>query len=135
MKNVTDITKSVSLISQFQHENDTWKRVLGFLTEENIFLKNRLSEVLRCIDDSDNSFLERIEYFQNGFLEKDKIISDLRTALMEHNKLLIRDMYEDGELLKEVKWNQKKFRKDIETAEQECNKLKFEFNNYLGQIL
>ena len=90
---------------------------------------------MRSIDDSDNSFLERIEYFQNGFLEKDKIISDLRTALMEHNKLLIRDMYEDGELLKEVKWNQKKFRKDIETAEQECNKLKFEFNNYLGQIL
>ena len=34
-------------LMQLRHEIDTWKRMLGFMQEENVHLKNRLSDVLK----------------------------------------------------------------------------------------
>jgi hypothetical protein len=124
-----------SMIIQFQHENDTWRRILGFITDENINLKKRLSEILKTLNDNDSSVLDRIEYFHNCLLKDDEIIRFLYREVADQGKLLIREIYEDGELVKEVRKKQKKLRKNLEIAEQQFNKLKFEFNSYLGEIL
>lgn len=129
------MAKGSPLINQFQHENETWKRVLEFLKDENIILKNQLSGVLPNIAEGDDGSLEKIEYFQNHFVKEDEIIRLLRIELSEQGKLLIRDTYEDGNLLKEVKNTQKKLRKEFEFAELYFNKLKYEFNDYLAEIL
>ena len=53
-------------LKQLQYESDTWKRLLGIIMDENIQLKNRLSEVLR--DRFDKNLLVEVEVFQNYFI-------------------------------------------------------------------
>lgn len=131
----TIMAKGSPLLNQFQHENETWKRVLEFLKDENIILKNQLSGILPNIAEADDGLMEKIEYFQNHFVKEDEIIRLLRIELSEQGKLLVREMYEDGDVLKEVKHTQKKLRKEFEFAELHFNKLKYEFNDYLAEIL
>jgi hypothetical protein len=35
------------ILSQYRHENESWKRYLQFIQQENNFLKNRLAQVLQ----------------------------------------------------------------------------------------
>ena len=134
-KTQASVSKPNSLISQFQYENETWKRILVFLADENIELKTRLSEIVKNMGEGDGSLMERIEYFQNCFLREDEILGFLHVEVKELDKFLVRDIYEKGDGMKEVKRKHKKLSKDFERTEQEFNKLKFEFNSYLGEIL
>ena len=128
--------KSRSLPDQLLHENATWKRVLGFLTEENINLKNRLSEILQNKADCDKSFLEQVEYFQNSFLKQDEVLGFLRIEVGDQEKSLLPANFPGtAEQLKEIQNKQKKLRQEFESAELLFNKLKFEFNSYLSTIL
>ena len=124
-----------SLVDQFRYENDTWNRVLGFLKEENVILKNRLSEILQSKTDCNNGFLEQVEYFQNNFLKEDEVISFLRMEVGEQNVLLVAELVNKGEEFKQVQKKQKQLREELENAERNFNKLKFDFNNYLSLIL
>ena len=119
------------LLSQFKNENETWKRILGYLNEENINLKNHLSEILANMTEDRNGFLERVENFNDLLLKEDEIINFLNFELNEQNKKLIRTIYNNGELTESVEKNQKKLRRDLEITEQHFNKLKFRFNSYL----
>lgn len=123
------------LITRFRHENESWKRILGFFREENINLKTRLSDLLKNTKENNGDFLEQLEYFQNLFLKEDEIIRFLHEEISEQDKLLLRDLYEDGELIKEVQKKQKKIRRQLENTEREFYQLKSEFNTYLGEII
>ena len=129
------VLNSDSLVDQFRHENDTWKRVLSFLTEENVILKNRLSEILQSKDECNNEFLEQIEYYQNNFLKQDEIIGFLRMEVSEQTISLVEELMDNPEELKQVQKKEKQLREELENAERNFNKLKFEFNNYLSQAL
>ena len=48
-------------LKQLQNESDSWKKLLGFMMDENIRLKNRLSELLK--DKFDKNLLEEVESF------------------------------------------------------------------------
>ena len=50
-------------LKQLKYESDTWKRLLDFMMDENIQLKNRLSEVLK--DQFDKNLLDDVERFQS----------------------------------------------------------------------
>jgi hypothetical protein len=116
---------------QLQYEADTWKRLLGFLMEENIHLKNRLSEVLKT--SFDEKLLEEAENFQSRFMREDSMISLLRNDVAEFDKLLLREVFENGQIKKEAARKVKTMRKNIENAEAQFSKLKAEFNNYLSE--
>jgi hypothetical protein len=116
---------------QLQYEADTWKRLLGFLMEENIHLKNRLSEILKT--SFDEKLLEEVENFQSRFMSEDSMISLLRNNVAEFDKLLLREVFENGQVKKEVAKKVKIMRKNIENAEAQFSKLKAEFNNYLSE--
>lgn len=129
------VSKTNQVLVQYRHENATWKRILGYLIEENIILKTRLSEILQNITIGDNGFLDKIEYFQNQFLKEDEIFGYLKLDILEQEQLLDPDMPEDSEKLSLIKRNQKKLTKELETAEKIFNTLKFEFNTYLSETL
>ncbi|MES1224416.1 MAG: hypothetical protein ABUT20_53470 [Bacteroidota bacterium] len=129
------LKSAVSLIHQFTKEAETFQRTLAFVAEENTDLKNRLERILQNISHEDRAILERIEYFQDGFLKIDEINRFLRGEVASQNRLLIQESYEDGDLIKEVKRSQKKLRKNIQDSEKEFNNLKFEFHDYLQEIL
>ncbi len=121
-------------IRQFKHESETWKRNLEFMMQENALLKNRLSEVLDTMS-ADGEILNAAEEYQNHFIREDESFHLLRRDIAELDNLLTREIYEDGMLKKEVVFKKKKLSKEIETSIREFNKLKFDFNNYLGDVL
>ena len=132
---VTLMTSEGPILSQFRHENETWKRILEFLSDENIYLKNRLSEILRNIVDHDHVQLNKIEQFHNRLLNADDRIKLLRKEVAENEMSLNRYICLDGSLQKDFQKKQNKLMKDLKSAEGEFNKLKYEFNSYLDEIL
>jgi hypothetical protein len=118
-------------LKQLQYESDTWKRLLGFMMDENIHLKNRLSEVLK--DKFDKNLLIEIEGFQNNFIKEDELIGLLRNDVAGLDKLLEREIFEDGKIVNEIDKRLKNLRNNIVYAEKQFGKLKLEFNNYLSE--
>ncbi len=120
-------------LKQLQFESNTWKRLLCFMMDENIHLKNRIAEILK--NDTDNNLLEEIENFQNNLVRQDEVISLLRHDTAELDKLLVREIFDDGEITKEINRKLKDLRNNISTAEKQFTKVKVEFNNYLLETL
>ncbi|MGZ8510886.1 MAG: hypothetical protein ACXWV6_12030 [Chitinophagaceae bacterium] len=120
-------------LKQLQFESNAWKRLLCFMMDENVHLKNRITEILK--NDTDNNLLEEIENFQNNLVRQDEVISLLRHDTAELDKLLVREIFEDGAITKEINKKLKDLRNNISTAEQQFTKVKLEFNNYLLETL
>ena len=116
-------------MKQLQHECEAWERSLGFMIDENIHLKNRLTEIL--LNSEDDDVLERVEYFQSRFIKEDERISLIRNDLTELDKLLVREIFEDGIILKEINRKLYKLRNNILNAEQQFSELKTEFSKFL----
>ncbi|HVT86629.1 MAG TPA: hypothetical protein VHD35_15605 [Chitinophagaceae bacterium] len=121
-------------IRQFRHESDTWKRNLEFMMQENVNLKNRLAEVLQAIS-ADEDILNAAEHYQNEFIREDEAIHLLRRDISKLDTLLVREIYEDGELVRDLVHQHRKLSQEVRNAVSEFNKLKFDFNNYLGEVL
>ena len=118
-------------LKQLQYENETWKRLLGFMKDENVYLKTRLSELLK--DNFDKNLLEEVENFQSRFIKEDELIGLLRNDAAELDRLLEREIFEDGQILNQVEKQLKKLRRNIKIAQKQFARLKLEFNNYLSE--
>ncbi len=134
---ITDIkyTKNFCMsevtLGQLKYESDTWKRLLGFVMEENIHLKNRLSEVLNA--NFDKNLLNDVENFYSEFIRADELIGLLRNDIAEFDGLLTREVFEDGAIVKQVERKLKKLRHGVKAAEEHFGKLKSAFNSYLSE--
>ena len=118
-------------LRQFQYETDTWKRLIRFIMDENVQMKNRLSEVLK--NTIATSFLEEVESFQSCFIKEDELIGLLRSDITDLDKLLTTNIFEDKEISKEVTRKLNRLRNNIVNVETQFNKLKMEFNCYLSE--
>ena len=116
-------------LKQLQYESDTWKHLLGFMMDENIRQKNRLSEILK--NGFNRNLLEEMEDFQTRFIKEDERIRLLRHELVELHKLLIREIYIDGKIIKEINAKFKNLRNNMVITERKFGELKLEFNNFL----
>ena len=113
---------------QLQYESDAWKRVLGFMSDENIRLKNRLSEILK--DNFNKNLLEDVENFLSKFIKEDELICILWNDLNELDKLLMKEIFEVGKLNKKIEIKLNKLRNNMLTAERQFGKLKLAFSSY-----
>lgn len=118
-------------LKQLQYETETWKRLIGFMRDENVHLKNRLSEILK--NNFDNSLLEEVENFHSDFVKEDERIGSLKNEVVELDKLLVREIFEDGAIIKKVNSKLKRLRNNIKNTEAQFTKLKMDFNNYLSE--
>ena len=118
---------------QFQHEAGTWKRVLDFMQEENIHLKNRLSDVLK--ESFNKKMLDDVEVFQNNFIKADELIILLKNELNGIEKSLLTKFFVPEELNRAIEISIKKMRINIDTAEKHFTKMNNDFNNYLSENL
>lgn len=121
------------MLSQFKYESNMWKRLLSFMIDENIHLKGRLVEILTSI--SDKNLLKEMENFHSKFLKEDELFSLLKSDVAELDKLLIREIFEDGKIFDEINVKLTRFRNNIIKAELQFSQLKLEFNNYLLEML
>ena len=121
----------ISKPDQYHHENKTWTRLLEFIKQENIFMKNRLSEV---VDHStDKNFLALAEQFQNKFILKDEYIDELRRDINKQDQTL--SDFSAGTIDNKQYKKQEKLRNEMEYFEKDFYTLKNEFNKYLSSII
>lgn len=119
--------------AQFLHENISWKRSLDFFTQENNYLKTRLSEVVDR--ETDKIFIGHAELFQNEFIQKDEGIRDIGNDIKEQeiNLQLAIKLKKDPDI-KACK-QQEKLRNEMAYLEKECSNLKTKFNKYILSIV
>ncbi|MEO9005434.1 MAG: hypothetical protein ABI288_11890 [Ginsengibacter sp.] len=123
------------LFSQFHRENESSRRTLAFLMEEDIILKAGISEILKNMNPTDEDVLKRLEHFHNRLLKENDIVRSLRAEVADMDKNLDRNFCIDKDLSNTIRQKQHLFRKKIKIVELEFLKLKFDFNEYVDGIL
>lgn len=123
----------ISGADQFMHEILTWERTLDFYKQENAFLKTRLSQVVD--NNTDKSFLNLAEHFNNRFVLTDEYIKELIRDIRMQKELVKQSIL--GNNLQDELMNglQKKLRAAMEHFEKEISKIKNEFNKKLVSFL
>ncbi len=116
-------------LEQLLFESDTWKRNLAFMTEENIRLKNRLSEILK--KKIDKTLLPSAEEFNSGFLKHDDLIKVLRNDISGFDQLLTREQFENSIIISTVESQLEVIRNNIREAEERFSALKLNFYNQM----
>lgn len=117
-------------IKQLQYEISSWKRFLDYLTEENIQMKNRLSEILK--DKFDSYLLEEVDGFQTRFIRKDNLVEVLRNEVMELDETPVAEIFKDERIFKKIKAKIKRLHKNISNTEKQFSKLKSDFHKFLS---
>ncbi len=104
---------------------------MAFIIEENIWFKNRLSEILS--DKFDKFLLEEADDFQSRFIKADELAGQLEKNVDEMDHLLVREIFEDGRIMKEIDKKLKKLRANMAAAEEQFSRLKSDFNHFLSE--
>lgn len=104
-----------------------WSTTIDNLKQENVILKNRLSEVVKGT--LSNSLIDSAESFQQKFINKDQVIdllrhdiSDLLAGISKRN--MAGDNDDKISLL----------RRDVQRIVLEFNKMKSSFERFLSQL-
>ena len=120
-------------LKQLHYEIDTWKRTLEFVTIENIFMKNRLAEVLK--DKFNTDLLEKFEHFQNRFIKLDDLVGFLRNDVAEFDMQLATETFADNHITNGLEIKLNNLRSNIINAEMQFSNLNIDFNNYLLEYM
>jgi glutaredoxin 2 len=118
-------------LEQLQIEVDTWKRFIDFFREENIHLKNRLSNILK--NKFDTTLLEQMENFQSKFIKHDGLIIFLKKDITELDKLLMIEKSNQNKISDVLDNKFDKFRRNLVNSEKQFYQLQIDFNGYLAK--
>lgn len=124
---------TASKLNQYQYEMDTWKRQLAFTLDENVLLKNRLASILK--NDFSQSLLDDLEFYNTRLLDLDRQIEEIHSEMNELNRLLVREIFEDGRILRLLTSRLKRTRQMVGSLEKQFNRVKMDFNSYLSENL
>ena len=116
-------------INQLQVEVNSWRRLLNFFSDENVCLKNRLSEILK--NGFDRKLLEEFENFQTKFIKQDEMITFLRNDIAELDKLLLNDKLGIGINENTIDRKLEHLRKNMANSEGRFFQLQLNFNTYI----
>ena len=119
----------VPTVTQLQSESATWKRLLAFLIDENIHLKNRISEILKV--DCDSRLLARLETFQTSFIYTDTMVAIIRNDVVEFDKRLGTGPLDETFVSRNIAGSLQKMRRNISAADRTFKQRQTAFNNYL----
>ncbi len=118
-------------LKQIQHEVETWRRMLLYMQDENIHLKNRLSEVLK--DRFDKKMLEVVEVFQSKFIMQDDLVNSLKKEVAAIEETLYPKKNSSPNILHPSEKSITTIRSNLEIAEKTFAVLKADFNHYLSE--
>jgi len=122
------------MLPQLTYEIETCKRLLNFITDENVHLKNRLSAVLK--DNFEKNMLEEMENYLSKFVAQDELMNLLKYDLSKIEKRLWGKIHEDSEIAKDVYTGLRLLQSNILKAEGLFFQLCGDFNNFLcGRII
>lgn len=116
-----------------QNESDAWKRQLAYMTDETINLKNRISEVLKDVDNKE--IVNSLETYQTCLLEEDELILFLRNDIREYERMLYQGRFEDFGLENKYRHRTHELRRSIRLATEKFETLKAGFYSYLTEAI
>ena len=118
---------------QLGYEIETCKRLLNFITDENVHLKIRLSAVLK--DNFEKNMLEEMDNYLSKFVAQDELINLLKNDISKIEKQLWGKIHEDGEIMKDIYLGLRLLQSNILTTVGLFIKLSEDFNNFLSERL
>jgi vacuolar-type H+-ATPase catalytic subunit A/Vma1 len=118
---------------QVTPETEAWKKILGFLQQENILQKNKLVVMLGNNHEKDEVLLEIAEQYQYQFLQQDETFRLMWNEIAGLEKL-IEENGSDKTRARKISHRQKKLKKEVEALEINFDKLKSRFNNFVEAI-
>lgn len=110
---------------KYSYEIKGWIRTLDYLQQENIHMKNQIADILSL--NAAPNVLDRIEQYNNLFLNKDTVIAFLRRD--------IKKLQENNISPEEFHKKRVTLRYDMEKMEKEFGNLKYNFTNYIHEVL
>lgn len=116
-----------SVLQQYQYELESWSRLLYFILQENVYFKNRLSELLN--GSSLDGDLAKMEAFNEDFLAQDKIVEFLQDEIKDQCLLVENKLAP----LTTVISRQCSLRLEFRKEEELFRTLKEEFTSYLAE--
>ena len=123
-----------SRTGQFLFENASWTRLIEFFSQENTFMKNRLSEVIDQIHDRDD--LAMAEHYQNQFIIKDDLFDHMLHDLHEESdKWNNPKLTSCEEVLTELKSTHDHLRDQMEFIEKDVAMIRKDYNIYLSKVI
>jgi hypothetical protein len=128
-RNQDDLEKQVR---QFQDLFEAWKQWLNSRMEENVLLKNKITEILK--NNYDHNSLEEIEEFQTHFIIEDELIHSLRRDVNGLDKFMHSRLAENGKLEKSFYTKMENLRKDITNSITSFRNLKAAFDDFQNKI-
>jgi hypothetical protein len=118
------------VITQANNEAEGWKRILGFLQQENIHQKNKLAEMLKRNNGRNEYLLEIAERYQSQFLQQDEAFRLMWNDLSRLERLIRGEMLKNHPHAGEVGCRQMMLRKEIKNLELNFDKLKSDFSRF-----
>lgn len=120
-------------LCQFTYENTSWKRILEFIRQENILVKNHLAEVI-SFSQAEQFSLDEVEYLLNNLLQIETAVGLIYKDIDAFDKLTDIEYFIDGNNQK-VMGLHNTIKKDIKNVEAEFKKLKTRVDNLLNDTL
>ena len=110
-----------------KQEQEVWLKTLERLRLENLLLKNRLIEIIR--KDISKDQLEKAEFFQGLFLDKDTVIALLRRDIARMTATAPMLPERNGYMTE-----RNKLKEDVYRMEKEFSSVKDQFNRFVSEI-
>lgn len=117
------------ILLQLNYEIESSKRLLNFISDENVHLKHRLAEVAK--DNSEITILSEMEDYLNEFVAQDELINLLKNDIAKTEKRLVSKIDDDGEILKDVYASFRLLQSNILKTEELFIILCKDFNNFI----
>jgi hypothetical protein len=120
-------------IRQFLEESDSWKRLLNFLSDENNYLKIRLTHLnhLRIMENIPG----KNENLQLSAQKTDQIIALNKSAVISYEKWLTRESAKNDDELEKIYRRHVEVRKQIEKVEINFAIQKVDFNDEVTKYI
>ena len=86
---------------------------------------------MKLKENFDKGLLDEMEYFQSRFVKEDESVSLLRNDIATVDKLLLKEIFADGNLLAKANRKMKEIRNNMVLSEAKFGKLRSDFHAFL----
>ncbi|KAA9038724.1 hypothetical protein FW778_14355 [Ginsengibacter hankyongi] len=121
------------ILPQLKYEIDTYRRLLNFITDENVHLKNRLAVVVK--DNFEKNLVEELDNYLSKFVAQDELINLLKNDISKIENRLWGQIHDDGEIVKDIYPGLTVLQSNILTTQELLITLCSDFNSFLWEII
>ena len=124
----------IEQLNKIDKENADCIRIVDFMSQECILMKNRLTNLLDIFDAS--YILEWAENFQNQVLMKEEALELIKVDLKNQEHLLAKGFLKlSDDLFQTAVERQEKIRRQIQYMEKDCLNMKHAFDQFVSSHL